>query len=180
MLVTAFITLVLDLYTKHLAIVYLRAEPENYIYFDRYVQIIPGFFDLTFARNTGGAFSFMHTRPWVIGLIATAMITGILIWVYRMPQRQRIVQFAFGLIIGGAIGNLIDRARFGYVVDFLDFYYVSGGMKHAWPTFNVADIAIVCGIILFMYLTLFTKIFDPPAKPAESETETETLPSESS
>ena len=177
MLVTAFITLALDLYTKHLAIVHLGPRPEEYIYFGRYRQVIPGFFDLTWAENTGGAFSFMHTKPWVIGLIAGIMVMGIVVWVYRMPQRQRIVQFAFGLIIGGAVGNLIDRVRFGYVVDFLDFYYVSKGMKHAWPTFNVADIGIVCGIGLFMYLTLFTKMFDPPKKaeplPVTSDSQTD-------
>lgn len=162
MLVTAFITLALDLYTKHLAIIYLGPKPEEHIYYGRYYQVIPGFFDLTWAENTGGAFSFLHTQPWIIGLVAALMVAGILVWVYRMPQRQFIVQLAFGLIIGGAIGNLVDRVRFGYVVDFLDFYYVSNGMKHAWPTFNVADIGIVVGIGVFMYLTLFTKLLDPP------------------
>ena len=81
MLVTAFITLALDLYTKHLAIVHLGPRPEEYIYFGRYRQVIPGFFDLTWAENTGGAFSFMHTKPWVIGLIAglVALMTVLLI-----------------------------------------------------------------------------------------------------
>lgn len=170
MLVTAIVVLALDMVTKHWATVHFAPRPTDPFPFPRWKQIIPGFFDLTWAANTGGAFSFMHTRPWIILLISALMIIGIIIWAFRMPQRSTIVQLAFGLIIGGAVGNLIDRVRYGFVVDFLDFYYVSNGQKHAWPTFNVADIGIVVGIGLFMYLTAFTKMFDEPkATPAPAE-----------
>lgn len=169
MLITALVTLVLDLYTKQLAIEHLGRRPTEGYPFGRAIQVIPGFFDLTWAENTGGAFSFLHTQPWVIAIVAGIMVVGIVIWAYRLPRSNAVIQLAFGLIIGGAVGNLIDRMRFRYVVDFLDFYYVSNGQKHAWPTFNVADIAIVCGIGLFMYLTAFTKLLDPLPVPPGGE-----------
>ena len=162
MLLTAIIVLIVDQYTKHLAIVHLAPSPERGGW-PRWINIIPGFFDLRWAENTGGAFSFMHTQPWVILGIASLMIVGILIWAYRMPQKNFIIQLSFGLIIGGAIGNIIDRTRFGYVIDFLHFYIVRNGREHFWPTFNVADMGIVAGIAIFMVLTLFTKLLDPVA-----------------
>src|SRR5690606_32697306 len=126
--------------------------------FPRWKAIIPGYFDLRWAENTGGAFSFMHTQPWVIMLVASIMIVGITIWAFRLPNKSFPVQLAFGLIIGGAVGNLIDRVRFGYVVDFLHVYIVRNGKEYFWPTFNIADVGIVVGIGLFMYLTVFTSL----------------------
>src|SRR5687768_7138355 len=82
------------------------------------IDIIPGFFAFQWAENTGGAFSIMHTRPWLITLFAAAASLAILWWSYRLPRRSVQAQLAFGLILGGAVGNLIDRVRFQYVVDF--------------------------------------------------------------
>ena len=164
MLATAIGSLLADQYTKFLAINYIGPDLQHGYIYGRAVAIIPGFFDLRWAENTGGAFSFMHTSPWIILLISALMICGIIVWAFRMPQKQVIVQIAFGLIIGGAIGNLIDRVRLGFVIDFLHFYTIRDGKEYFWPTFNVADMAIVTGIGLFMILTLFTKIFDPVPK----------------
>ncbi len=164
MLLTAAVVLASDLYTKYLATVHLAPQPERGYLFPRWIAVIPGYFDLRWAENTGGAFSFMDTRPWIILLISSIMIVGILIWAFRMPQKQLIVQLSFGLIIGGALGNLIDRVRYGYVIDFLHFYFIRNGKEYFWPTFNIADIGIVVGIGLFMYLTLFTRLLDPPEK----------------
>lgn len=175
MLILAGAVLLLDQFTKLLALNYLGPDIAAGYPFGKAVQIIPGLFDLRWAENTGGAFSFMHTRPWVILLIASIMIAGIIVWAIRLPQRQFIVQLAFGLIIGGAIGNLIDRVRFGYVIDFLHFYIIRNGKEYFWPTFNIADVGIICGIGLFMYLTLFTKLLDPPEKPAISEPEAKSI-----
>lgn len=167
MLLTAVIVLASDIYTKHLAKEFLAPDLERGNPFPRWIAVKPGFFDLRWAENTGGAFSFMDTRPWIILLISSMMIIGILIWAFRMPQKQFIVQLSLGLIIGGAIGNLIDRLRYGYVIDFLHFYVIRDGKEYFWPTFNIADVGIVAGIGLFMYLTAFTRLLDPPAKPVE-------------
>ncbi len=119
----------------------------------------------------------MHTQPWVILLVASIMVVGIIIWAFRMPTKSFLVQLAFGLIIGGAIGNLIDRVRFGYVIDFLHFFYMKGGKEYFWPTFNVADMGIVVGIGLFMYLTAFTTLLDAPAA-AKAEEGSDNPPAE--
>lgn len=168
MLLTVAFVLICDLYTKYLAKEYLAPDMERGFPFPRWVEVIPGFFDLRWAQNPGAAFSFMHTQPWMILVISSVMILGILIWSMLMRQKQLIVQLSMGLILGGAIGNLIDRVTYGYVIDFLHFYVMKDGKEYFWPTFNVADIAIVCGIGLFMCLTAFTRIFDPPQ--AEKET----------
>lgn len=162
MLLTIAFVLASDLYTKNLAKEYLAPDMERGFPWARAVEIVPGYFDFRWAQNYGAAFSFMEQYPWVILMISSAMILGIMIWAFRMRQKQLIVQLSFGLIIGGAVGNLIDRVRYGYVIDFLHAYFMRNGKEYFWPTFNVADMAIVGGIGLFMYLTAFTKIFDPP------------------
>lgn len=167
MLVTAVVVLASDLYTKQLAIDNLGPDAARGYPYGRAMQVIPGFFDFRWAENTGGAFSLMHTQPWIILAISSAMIVGILIWAFTMHQKALRVQLALGLIIGGAIGNLIDRMRFGYVVDFLHFYVIRDGKEYFWPTFNVADMGIIAGIGLFVALTLFTNLLDdkPAADP---------------
>lgn len=118
-------------------------------------NIIPGFFDLVYVTNTGAAFGFLAgSKTWlrqaffiVVAIIALIVI----ICAYGHLKRQsRIFIYALGLIAGGAIGNLIDRLRFGSVVDFLDFYL---GTYH-WPAFNAADSAITVGVALFLLGTL--------------------------
>lgn len=118
------------------------------------IEIIPGFFNIVHVRNTGVAFSLFANLPGaplilsVAGFIAIAILTIIVV---RLKQLSLPDSLSFGLILGGAIGNLIDRIRFGSVVDFLDFYI---GNYH-WPAFNVADSAITCGAILIAVKLLF-------------------------
>ena len=179
MLAIAAFVIVVDQYTKYEAIVHLAPRPEVYGHpYPLYVPVIENFFHLTYAENRGAAFSFMHEHPWVILLIASVMIIGIIIWAFRLPTRNYWVQSAFGLIIGGAVGNLIDRGRLGFVVDFLDVFIIRNGQRHTWPTFNVADIAIVVGIGLFMYLTAFTTLLDSPKKPAPASNDATDTPQE--
>jgi signal peptidase II len=171
MFLSAAIVLVADQYTKHLAMDNLGPDLARGYPYGRAIAVIPGFFDFRWAENTGGAFSIMHTQPWIILAVSSAMILGLIIWALTMHQRAFIVQLALGLIIGGAIGNLIDRVRFRYVIDFLHFYFIRNGREYFWPTFNVADMGIIAGIGLFVYLTFFTRLLDPPeaaaAPPAE-------------
>jgi signal peptidase II len=110
------------------------------------------FFNIVHMRNTGAAFSmFSGASPIVFILIGVAVSIGILWWLRKNPRGQTLVAVALVLILGGALGNVIDRATRGFVVDFLDFYM---GAWH-FPAFNVADIAITTGaglLILDMIL----------------------------
>ena len=112
------------------------------------------FLYLTHTRNTGGAFSLLQARNhWFIVIAAVAMIA--LAYAYhRSARRDLWVSAALGLALGGAIGNLIDRVRYGYVVDFFDV--------KVWPVFNVADSAITFGILILAWTFLFKR------EPAES------------
>ena len=113
------------------------------------VPILPGFFDLTFVLNRGAAFSLLATLPESIRnpfFILVSISAALLIILYRLRylRGHRLASLGLGLILGGAIGNLIDRIRYAVVVDFLDAHI---GAYH-WPVFNVADSAITVGVAL--------------------------------
>jgi len=161
LIATAVVVFTVDFITKWAAVAHLAPSWENGLPYGRRVPVIPGCLDFLFAANTGGAFSIFHNMPWLITAVSSLMIIGIAVWAWRIPYRFRVIEFAFGLIIGGALGNLVDRIRLHYVVDFIHAYVVIGGKEHFWPTFNVADMAICTGICLFLYLSIFTKILEP-------------------
>jgi signal peptidase II len=123
------------------------------------LEVIPGFFSLTHIRNTGVAFGLLAGEvTWVRTLFFSAvsvLALGIILWLFTIvsPERRG-GGVAFAMIFGGALGNLIDRLRFGEVVDFLDFYV---GTVH-WPAFNVADSAMSIGLGFLLLLALFGKI----------------------
>lgn len=123
------------------------------------ISIIPGFFSLTHVHNPGGAFGFLAQngspwRHWVF-LAAVILAMGMIIYFYyRTPKSYPWLGVGLALIFGGAIGNFIDRLKFGEVVDFLDFY-----IAHLhWPTFNVADSAVTTGVIIFIVHIVFKKM----------------------
>ncbi len=123
--------------------------------------------DFTLAYNTGAAFSFLSDAGgwqnfFFIG-IATVVSAGILFMLRRLGAGERQVAVALVLVLGGAIGNVIDRIRFGYVVDFIDVYY----RAWHWPTFNVADSAITFGAILLVLDALGIR-YPRDGKPASS------------
>jgi len=111
---------------------------------------ITGFFNLTYVRNYGAAFSFLYDAGgWqVYFLSAVALIVSALIlwWLRQATKQQLLLPVAFAFILGGALGNVFDRLLFGYVIDFLDFYYGT----YRWPAFNVADSAIFIGAALLI------------------------------
>ena len=115
------------------------------------IPIISGYFDLTFVLNPGAAFSLLATlpegirNPFFIGISVTAAIL-IILYRFRYLRQHRLASSSLGLILGGAVGNLIDRARFGVVVDFLDAHL----HQYHWPVFNVADSAISVGVTLML------------------------------
>ena len=113
------------------------------------------FFNLVLVHNRGASFGIFSDAPgWAsIALIVFAIIISIVLAIWMWQAQETLLSVALGLVIGGAIGNVIDRIRFGAVVDFLDFH--AGGWH--WPAFNVADSAITLGVILLILDSLKTK-----------------------
>jgi signal peptidase II len=117
-----------------------------------YRELLPitPFFNLTLAHNPGAAFSFLSNaggwQRWFFSAVALGISVAILIWLKRLNPNERLLACALALILGGAIGNLIDRVVYGYVIDFLDFHLAG----YHWPAFNVADSAIVMGAALLI------------------------------
>ena len=115
------------------------------------LEVIPGFFNLFYTVNKGAAFSMLAEvdSPWrhyFFVSVGLAAVIGLTVVYYQTRKQGRLFGVALALICGGAVGNLIDRIRLGYVIDFLDFYIQS----YHWPAFNVADSAICVGVGLFL------------------------------
>ena len=115
------------------------------------ITVISGFFSLTRVHNTGAAFGLMNNidfplKAAVLALLQTAALIGLTVYVAMLAPHQRLTRLGLSFVIGGAIGNLIDRVIYGYVLDFFDFY--SGGW-HSWA-FNVAHPAINIGVALMI------------------------------
>ena len=114
-------------------------------------EIIPGLFDLCHTRNTGVVFGMFPGRSWLFAALTLAAIVILVLLVRSLEDSASRWQYvAYGLIIGGATGNLIDRVRVGSVTDFLDFYI---GRFH-WPAFNVADSAVCVGVAFLLLSTI--------------------------
>lgn len=118
------------------------------------VAVTP-FFNLVLVHNTGAAFSLLADaggwQRWFFVILTLVIAAIVAIWLWRSAgRRHRATPLALALVLGGAIGNLIDRLRFGHVIDFLDFHV--GGWH--WPAFNLADSAITCGAVLLVVLAL--------------------------
>ena len=114
------------------------------------IPIIPNFLNLIHVQNPGGAFGFFanqSSQVRALFFVFFSLVAVILIlYLYKStPAKFKWLLAGFSLIVGGAVGNLIDRLRFGYVVDFLDVY---AGNLH-WPAFNIADSAITVGMVIF-------------------------------
>jgi signal peptidase II len=108
------------------------------------VAVVP-YFNLTLTYNTGAAFSFLSRaggwQRWFFIVLATAVSVAIVVWLSRLDRGERWTAAGLALVLGGAVGNLIDRLAHGHVIDFIDLYY---GAYH-WPAFNVADSSISVG-----------------------------------
>jgi signal peptidase II len=135
-----------DQATKALAVRALAGEPP--------LEVIPGLFRFVLVRNSGALFGMFQGlgRPLraLLFVALPAVVIAALVWLaWRTPPVERRAHAAYALLLGGALGNLIDRLRLGHVVDFLDFYVIGpGGTPHHWPAFNLADACICLGIAL--------------------------------
>ena len=116
--------------------------------------IVP-FLNFTLAYNEGAAFSFLSEaggwQRWFFVLLAVGISTLIIVWLWRLPRDEKLTAAGLALVLGGAVGNLIDRLWHGHVIDFIDVYY---GRYH-WPAFNIADAAITVGAGFLIAQALF-------------------------
>lgn len=152
-LLLSVLVIVLDLWTKHIATQHLTLY--------RPLELT-SWLNMTLAHNYGAAFSFLSDaggwQRWLFSILAT-VVTGVLVvWLLRLPKAEKLTATALALIIGGAIGNLADRIRHGYVVDYIDVYY----RDWHWPAFNLADSAITCGVILLLLDGLILSVARKP------------------
>ncbi|MEO8001760.1 MAG: signal peptidase II [Arenimonas sp.] len=139
----------LDQWTKQIAATNLHMGQS--------VPFISGFWDWTLAHNTGAAFSFLaNSGEWahwffIVMKISVSLVLTILLG--KIPRQQWRDALPYALIIAGALGNLIDRFRFGYVIDFIEWYY----KRFSWPVFNIADSCIVAGAVLLILFSFRKK-----------------------
>ena len=112
--------------------------------------LIPGVLALNATRNSGMAFGWLPGGTLVLAVLSLAVCAGLIVWISRRP-RGRLCQYGAGLLLGGALGNLIDRVALGYVIDFIDPVFLH------WFVFNVADAGVTCGAALLLIYLLFGK-----------------------
>lgn len=135
----------------------------------RQVTVVPGFWNHVYVQNFGAAWGMFSQqseafrKPFFIIISIIAVI--VVMFIYRnLKPGQWLLATALGSIVGGAIGNFIDRIRYGYVIDFIDWYVVWNGDAKHWPTFNIADVGISVGVTLMLLDIVFGQ-HDEPAKP---------------
>jgi len=135
------LVIVLDQLSKQFA--------EAQLVYHKSIAMFPGF-NFTLMYNEGAAFSFLSDagdwKRWFFTTLSLGVSIVLIVWIKRLESDKRILAAGLALILGGAIGNVIDRILFGHVIDFIDVYYQS----HHWPAFNIADSAIVLGACLLI------------------------------
>ena len=136
------IGLILDYITKIWALDTLRGKPD--------ITIIKGFFDLSYLENRGAAFGIFQGRVYLLAAVTLIIIGGFFFYYLRIKKKTLLFTISTALILTGAIGNLIDRLRYGFVVDFISWHWKD---VYYFPTFNVADICITIGTgLLVIYI----------------------------
>ncbi len=128
------------------------------------------FVNLYLAHNEGAAFSFLSSaggwQRWFLAALSLAASVFITYWILQLPKNEKLTGYSLALVLGGAVGNLVDRVLYGYVIDFIDFYYFSTGsclpLFNKWfdqachyATFNIADSAISVGVVLLITSNLY-------------------------
>lgn len=153
---TAILILIVDQWTKWLVVKNMKLAET--------IPVIDGFFFITSHRNRGAAFGILQEQQWLFISITFVVIAIILYYLWQLKNERPWTSISFALILGGAIGNLIDRIRTGEVVDFFHFQFGS----YQYPIFNVADSAIVVGVAILTVITLFSPTVEPGEKLSEA------------
>ena len=135
-LLFAAIVFALDRFTKFLVLSIFKLNES--------LPIINNFFHLTFVTNTGSAFGLFRNSGLLLAIVAVLILSLAIYYTTKIKEHERWMQISMGLMIGGILGNLIDRIIHGHVIDFLDF--------RIWPVFNVADSAITVSVIILVTL----------------------------
>ncbi len=145
-LILSLIIILFDQFTKYIAV--------DIIPLYESIEVFP-FFNWTLMYNEGAAFSFLSDQGgwqrWFLIILSSIVTAVLVIWLFRLLHDERSIAISLSLIIGGAIGNLIDRILLGHVVDFIHLHYQS----YYWPAFNVADSAITIGVTIMIVDSLF-------------------------
>ncbi len=125
-------------------------KPRGY---ERAITVVQGFFDLRYSENTGSAFGMFRGTPGAryilfgVGLFCLVVVGA---WLVKLPGDASWLGTKLGLLAGGAVGNIVDRILYGRVTDFIVWKVTSGGRVHEWPTFNIADAALVIGVVMLI------------------------------
>jgi signal peptidase II len=125
---------ILDRLTKIMSVRYLKDGND--------ISVIKGFFEFQYVENKGAAFGIFQGRQYILSIITSIVIIGMIVYLLRNKQKSRLLNISLAMIIGGALGNLYDRINFNYVVDFISWHYKD---VYYWPNFNIADILVVVG-----------------------------------
>lgn len=151
----AVLAIIIDQLTKWMASTHLTLHEQN--------PVMPSF-NLTLMHNYGAAFSFLSNaggwQRWFFTIVAVVISIVLIVWITRLKSNERWLGISLALVLGGAIGNLIDRVAYGYVVDFIQWYYD----RFYWPAFNIADSAIFVGAGMLLLSSFFAD------EPGEKET----------
>ena len=135
-----------DQFTKYLTLLYIPLHTR--------IDVLPGFLGLTYVQNTGAAFSSFQGQQWLFVLIFAALTVAILWEYFKKPMPfTRFERWCIASVYAGGLGNMIDRVRFGYVVDMIETRFMD------FPVFNVADCFITCGCIILIISLFFNKEF---------------------
>lgn len=159
-----------DQLTKWLAVIYLKnAEP---------AEVIPGILRFTYLENDGAAFGMLDDHRWVFMVLSSVAIVALLIFLWRFPPKSLLCRISIAFLIGGGIGNMIDRCLLGYVIDFIDFCAFPEIWKYI---FNVADAFVTVGTGMLMFYLIREMIRDARKEKAAKEAAlAEEAPAESS
>jgi signal peptidase II len=154
----AFIILLVDYLTKW--VVRVRLDPIQS------VEIIPGYLRLSYWQNSGVAFGLFDAvasvwKPYILAALAVVAVVVIVVYGEHMPPERKLLRASLAIIIGGILGNFVDRIVRGYVIDFIDVHIYD---TFHWPTFNVADSAITIGIALLLIDTVKNPAVNPAVK----------------
>lgn len=138
MIILTLIFLLVDIVSKLLV--------SRYILLEKSIKIINNFLYITYVRNTGAAWSMFSSRSVLVLIVSFFIIVGIVLYVNKNRPKDKIERLAYSMILGGALGNFVNRIVYGYVIDFIDVKI----FKYDYPIFNLADSFIVIGVILLV------------------------------
>lgn len=133
--------------------------------------VIDGFFKIHYVRNEGIAFGVFHNlesqwKPIILSIMSVVAIIIVLYYIWQTPPHHRLLSVSLGLLLGGILGNFTDRLVNGHVTDFIEVHWHT---KFTWPTFNVADAAITCGVLLILCDTFFEELVSSPGEKETTE-----------